>query len=154
MLTRPDGVYYTTSDLASAFNQLPFWEDTKKLTSFVVVAKQYMFEPGFYGLSGLPKFFTRIMTLHFAEMIAKKQAITYTDAVIFEAKTKKDMWKNLDFFFQCLRSSGVKAAPNNYKPFLWTNHFLGHIVSTKQYIQLPKRCKTWIIWRAPKTKEM
>ena len=36
LLTRLDGVYYTTSDMASVHNQVPLSEDTKKLTSFVV----------------------------------------------------------------------------------------------------------------------
>ena len=112
LLTRLDGVYYTTSDLASAYNQVPLSEDIKKLTSFVVGGKQYMFERGFYGLCGLPNFFSRIMTIHFAEMIAKKQDITYIDDVILQAKTKAEMWKNLESYFKCLRSSGLKAAPN------------------------------------------
>ena len=47
LLTKLDGTYYTTSDLASAYNQVPLSEDTKKLTSFVVGGKQYMFERGF-----------------------------------------------------------------------------------------------------------
>ena len=55
LLTRLDGVYYR-SDLASAYNQVPLSEDAKKLTSFVVGGKQYMFERGFYGLCGLPNF--------------------------------------------------------------------------------------------------
>ena len=58
LLTRLDGILYTTSDLASAYNQVPLSEDTKKLTSFVVGAKQYMFERRLYGLCGLPKFFS------------------------------------------------------------------------------------------------
>ena len=47
LLTRLDGVYYTTSDLAPAYNQVPLSEDTKKLTNFFVGGKQYMFERGF-----------------------------------------------------------------------------------------------------------
>ena len=43
LLTRLDGVYYTTSDLASAYHQVPLFADTKKLTSLVVGGKQYMF---------------------------------------------------------------------------------------------------------------
>ena len=100
LLTRLDGVYYTTIDLASAYNQVPLSEDTKELTSFVVVEKQYMFERGFYGLCGLPNLFSRIMTIHFSEMIAKKQAITYIDDVILQAKTKLEMWKNLESYFK------------------------------------------------------
>ena len=45
-------------------------------------------------------------------MVAKNQAITYIDDVIVQAKTKNDMWKNLESFFSCLRSSGLKASPN------------------------------------------
>ena len=100
LLTRLDGVYYTTSDLASAYNQVPLSEDTKKLTSFVVGGKQYMFQRGFYALCGLPNFISRIMTIQFAEIIAKKQAITYIDDVILRAKTKAGMWKNLESYFR------------------------------------------------------
>ena len=60
-------------------------------------------ERGLYGLSSLPNFFSRIMTIHFAEMIAKKQAITYIDDVIFQAKTKAEMWKILEPDFNSLR---------------------------------------------------
>ena len=131
LLNRLDGVYYTTSDLASAYNQVPLSDETKKLTSFVVGGKQYMFERGFYGLCGLPNFFSRIMTIHFAEVISTKQTITYIDDVILQAKTKARMWKNLDFYFRCLRSSGLKAAPNETKLFLRKVQLLGHIVSDK-----------------------
>ena len=93
LLTRLDGVNYTTSDLASAYNQVPFSEDTNILTNFVFGGKQYMFQRGLYGLSGLPKFFSRMMTIQFAETIANKQAITYINDVILQAKTKAEKWK-------------------------------------------------------------
>ena len=50
LLTKLNGVYYTTSDLTSAYNQVPFSEDTKNQTSFAVAGKQYMFEREYYGL--------------------------------------------------------------------------------------------------------
>ena len=131
LLTRLDGVYYTRSDLDSAYNHVLLSEDTKKLTSFVVGGKHYMFERGVYGLCGLPIFFSRIMTIHFAEMIAKKQVITYIDDVILQAKTKAEMWKNLESYFKCLRSSGLKAAPKKTKLFLRKVQFLGHNISDK-----------------------
>ena len=112
ILTRLDVVYYTTTDLASTYNQVPLSKDTKKITSFVVGGKQYMFKRGFSSLCGLPIFFSRILTNHFAEMIAKKQAITYLDDVTLQAKIKAEMWKNLKSCFKCLRSSGLKAARN------------------------------------------
>ena len=138
VLTRLDGVYYTTSDLASAYNQVPLSEDTKKLTSFVVGGKQYMFKRGFYSLCGLPKFFSRIMTIHFAEMIARKQAITYIDDVILQTGTKKDMWKNLESYFQCLRSSGMKTSPNETKHFFEKFNSLDTLFLTKESKQVQR----------------
>ena len=152
LLTRLDGVYYTTSDLASAYNQVPLTEDTKKLTSFIVGGKQYMFERGFYGLCGLPNFFSRIMTIHFAEMIAKKQVITYIDDVILQAKTKQEMWNNLDSYFKCLRSSGLKAAPNKTKLFLRKVQFLGHIVSDKGIQPVAKKVQDLKNLKSPENK--
>ena len=58
LLVRLDVAYYTTTDLASACNQVPLSEDTKKLTSFVVGGKQYVFKLGFFSLCGLPNSFS------------------------------------------------------------------------------------------------
>ena len=63
LLTRLNGNYFTTSDLCSAYNQVPLTEETQQLTSFVIGSKQYTFPCGFYGLCGLPNFFSRIMHL-------------------------------------------------------------------------------------------
>ena len=64
-------------------------------------------------------------------MMTKKQAITYIDDLILQAKNKAEMWKNLESYFKFLRSSGLKAVPNKTKLFLGKIHFLGHIVSCK-----------------------
>ena len=98
-----------------------------------------MFERGFYGLSGLPNFFNRIITIHFAEVIAMKQAITNIDDFILQAKTEKDMWKKLESYFQYLRSSGLKAALNKTKFVLRKVHILGHIVLDKGFQPVAKK---------------
>ena len=154
LLTRLDSVCYTTSDLASAYNQVPLSEDTKKLTSFVVSGKKYMFERAFHGLCGLLNFFSRIMTTHFAKMIAKKQAITYIDDMILQAKTKPEKWKSLETYFKSLRSSGLKAAPNKTKVFLRKVQFLGHIVSDKGIQPVAKKVQDLRNLKSPNTREM
>ena len=98
-----------------------------------------MFERRFYGLCGLPNFFRRDMTIHSAEMIAKKQAITYIGDVIFQAKTKQDMWKILLSCFQGLRSSRLKAARNKTKLFQRKVQFLENIVSDKRIQPVGKK---------------
>ena len=73
LLTRLKANFFTTSDHCSAYNQVPLTEEIKQLVSFVFGPKQYTFERGFYGLCGLPNFFSRIMTIHFAPLIRKKR---------------------------------------------------------------------------------
>ena len=101
------------------------------MSDFGVGGMLYMFERGFYGLCALPNSFSRIMKIHFAETFAKKQAITWFDDVISRVKTKNDKWEKLVSFFQSLRSSRLKAAPNKTKLFLKKVQFLGHLVSDK-----------------------
>ena len=92
------------------------------------------------------------MTIHFAEMIAKKQAITYIDDVILQAKTKKDMWKTLESYFQSLRSSGLKVAPNKTTLFLRRVKFLGHIVSEKGIQPVAKKVQDLKNLKSPENK--
>ena len=40
LLARFNGNYFTTSDLCSAYNQVPLTEETQQLTSFVIGSKQ------------------------------------------------------------------------------------------------------------------
>ena len=111
-----------------------------------------MRERRFYGLCGLPNFFSRIMTIHFVELIAKMQAITYIDDVILQAKTKSEMWKNLESYFNCLKSSGLKAAPNKTKLFLRKVQFLGHIVSDKGIQPFAKKFQDLKDLKSPENK--
>ena len=77
LLTRLDGVYYSASDLASAYNQVLLSKDTKKQTSFVVGGKQYIFEQGFYGLCSLPNFGSRTMTIDLHDISNECQKASY-----------------------------------------------------------------------------
>ena len=85
-------------------------------------------------------------------MIAKKQAITPINDVIFQAKTKKDMRKNLKAYFQCLRSSGLKAAPNKAKLFSRKVQFFGHIVSDKGFEPVAKKVQGLKNLKSPENK--
>ena len=111
-----------------------------------------MFERRFYGLCSLPNFFCRIMTIHYAEIISRKQAIKYIDDVILQAKTKNDMQENLESCFQCLRSSGLKAAPRKTKLFLRKVQFLGHIVCDKGIQPVAKKVQDLNNLKSPENK--
>ena len=85
-------------------------------------------------------------------MIAKKQAITYIDDGILQAKTKEDMSKKLEFYRQCLRSSGLKAAPNKTKLILRKVQFLRHIVPDKRIQPVARNAQDLKILKNPENK--
>ena len=68
------------------------------------------------------------MTIHFAPLIRKKQAITYIDDTIMQAQDKIEMFEIIDKYHELLRISGLKAQPEKTKFFLRKVKFLGHVV--------------------------
>ena len=88
IMTRVNRRFFSVSDLSCAYHQVPPSYETQKLTSFIISGRQYTFTRGFYGLFGLPNFFSRLMTIHFDPLIRKKQAITYIDDTIMQTQTR------------------------------------------------------------------
>ena len=138
LLTRLNGNYFTTRDLCSAYNQVPLTKETQQLTSFVIGSKQYTFQLGFYGLCGLPNFFSRIMTILFAPLKKSGQAITYIDDTIMQAQTAEEMYSIIKKYHLLLRKAGLKAQPEETQLFLLKVQFLGHVVG-KDGIQPVKK---------------
>ena len=58
IMTRVNGKVFSVSDLSCAYHQVPLSPETQKLTSFIIGGKQYNYTRGFYGLCGLPNFFS------------------------------------------------------------------------------------------------
>ena len=79
ILTQVNGKIVSVSDLSCAYHQVPLCAETQELSSVMIGGKQYIYTRGFYGVCGLPNFFSRLMTIHFDPLIKKKQAITYID---------------------------------------------------------------------------
>ena len=76
IMTIVNGKIFSVCDLSRAYHQVPLSPKTQKLTSFIIGGRQYTYIRGFYGLFGLPNFFSRLMTIHFDPFIKKKQAIS------------------------------------------------------------------------------
>ena len=92
IMTRVKGKFFSVSDLSCAYHQVPLSPETQKLTSFIIGGRQYTYTRGFYGLCGLPNFFSRLMTIHFEPLIKKKHAITYIDDTIMQSQNKGKMF--------------------------------------------------------------
>ena len=110
--TRVNGKVFKVSDLSCAYHQVPLSPETQKLTSFIIGGKQYTYTRRFYGLCGLPNFFSRPMTIHFDPLIKKKQAITYIDDTILQSQNKNEMFTAVNEYHKLLRKTGLKTAPD------------------------------------------
>ena len=73
--TRVNGKIFSVSDSSCSYHQVPPSPETQKLTSCIIGGRQYTYTRGFYGLYGLPNFFSRLMEIHFDPFIKKNQAI-------------------------------------------------------------------------------
>ena len=76
-LARANKKYNSAFDLMYAYAHTPLDEDTIKLTSFSSGDKLFAFIRGFYGLKGLPNFFTKQMSTFFKTLIEQGFALVY-----------------------------------------------------------------------------
>ena len=108
IMTRVNGKFLSVSHLSCADHQVHLGLESQKLTSFIIGGRQYTFTRGFYGLCGLPNFFSQLMTIHFDPLIRKKQAITYIDDTIVQSQTKSEMFTIINEYQTLLRKAGLK----------------------------------------------
>ena len=152
IMTRVNGKFFSVSDLSCAYHQVPLSSETQKLTSFIIGGRQYTFTRGFYGLCGLPNFFSRLMTIHFDPLIRKKQAITYIDDTIMQSQTRGEMFTIINEYHTLLWKAGLKAAPDKTFFFLKKVKFLGHVISPDGIQPIVKRVDALRNLKSPQSK--
>ena len=94
-LARANKKYKSAIDLMYAYAHAPLDEDTIKLTSFSSSDKLFAFIRGFYGLKGLPNFFTKQMSSFFKTPIEQGFALVYIDDILFLSDSKEHMFQLL-----------------------------------------------------------
>ena len=155
ILTRVKGKVFSVSDLSCAYHQVPLSSETQKLTSLIIGGKQYTYTRGFYGLCGLPNFFSRRMTIHLEPLIRKKQAITYIVHIIMQSQNKNEMFTVVNEYHTLhtlLRKAGLKADPDKTFFFPKKVKFLGHVISPEGIQPIAKRVKDLKNLKSPESK--
>ena len=135
IMTRINGKYSTASDLPCAYNQVPQSPETQNMANFVMRGEQYTYHVGFYGLCGLPHWFSRMMTINFNHLIRNKSVITHIDDCLLQSQTKAELFTIIHDYHQLLCKGNLKAAPDETHFFCRKIKFLGHVIS-EQGIQL------------------
>ena len=102
--------------LISQDYRLSFDEETIKLTSFSSGDKLFTFLRGFYGLKGLPNFFTKQMSSFFETLIEQGFALVYIDDIYSYQILKNTCFNLLNNYILLAQKKNFKLAPE--KSFL------------------------------------
>ena len=93
---RANKKYKSAIDLMYAYAHSPLDEDTIKLTGFSSGDKVFAFIRGFYGLKGLPNFFTKQMPTFFKTLIEQGFALVYIDGILLLFDSKEHMFQLIE----------------------------------------------------------
>ena len=86
----------------------PLDEETLKITSFSSGDKLFVFIRGFYGLKGLPNFFTKQMSTFFKTLFEQGFALVFIDDILLLLNSKEHM-------FQLIKQQHIISTKNNLK---------------------------------------
>ena len=125
-LARANKKYKSAIDLMYAYAHTPLDEDTIKLTSFSSGDKLFAFIRGFYGLKGLPNFFTKQMSTFFKTLIEQGFALVYIDDILLLSDSKEHMFQLIEQLHINSTKNNLKLAPEKSFFMLLKVKFLGH----------------------------
>ena len=123
---RANKKYKSTIDLMYAYAHTPLDEETIKLTGFSSGDKLYAFILGFYGLIGLPTFFTKQMSTFFRSLTDKRSALVYFDDILLLADEKQEIFEIIKELHKIATKENLKLAPEKSFYMLLKIKFLGH----------------------------
>ena len=125
-LARANNKYKSAIELMYTIAHTPLDEETIKLTSFSFGDKLFAFIRGFYGLKGLPNFFTKQMSTFFETPIEQGFALVHIDDFILFLNSKEHMFQHIEQLPNISTKDNLKLAPEKSFFMLLKVKFLGH----------------------------
>ena len=104
----------------------PLDQDTIKLTSFSSRDKLFAFIRGFYGVKGLPNFFTKQTSTFFKTPIEQGFALVYIDDILLLSDSKEHIFQLIEQLNILSTKNNLKLAPEKSLFMLPKVKFLGH----------------------------
>ena len=108
-----------------AYAHTPLDEETIKLTSFSSGDKLFAFIRSFYGLKGLPNFFTKQMSTFFKTLIEQRSALVYIDDILLLSNSKEQIFPLIEQLQIISTKNILKLAPEKSFFKLLKVKFLG-----------------------------
>ena len=114
-----------------AYAHVPLDGETSRLVSFSSGVRLYSFTRGFYGLKGLPNFFTKQMYTYFQKLIDQGFALVYIDDILLLSHTTSHMIEIIEQLHQICLENNLKMAPEKSFYALLTVKFLSHEIGNQ-----------------------
>ena len=153
-MARANKKYKSTIDLMYAYAHTPLDEETIKITGFSSGDNLYTFIRGFYGLKGLPIFFTKQMSTFFRSLIDKRSALVYIDDILLLADEKQETFELIKELHKIATKENLNFAPEKSFYMLPKVKFLGHEIGNNTIKPIPSKCEAIKKYQHQKIKKM
>ena len=152
-LARANKKYKSAIDLMYAYAHVPLDEETINLTGFSSGDKLFAFIRGFYGLKGLPNFFTKQMSKFFQPLIEQGYALVYIDDILLLSDHKLHMLELIEELHKISTKNNIKLAPEKSFYMLQKVKFLGHEIGNNTIKPIHSKIEAIKNIPSPRTKQ-
>ncbi|KAK3709629.1 hypothetical protein QZH41_010093, partial [Actinostola sp. cb2023] len=142
--------YFSTIDLASAYNQVEVDPRDRHKTAFTTPMGLYEFNRMPFGLQNAPATFQRLMQGVFREDLLQKLMVYLDDIIVFSPTIEEHLIR-LKVVFRKLSEHGLKIEPTKCQFFGNEVTYLGHVVSADGVSTDPEKTKAVKEWPVPVT---
>ena len=134
-----------------SYAHTPLDEETIDFTGFLSGDKLYAFIRRFYGLKGLPNFFTKQMSTFVQSLIDKRSALVYIDDILLLADEKQEMFELIKELHKIAIKENLKLEPEKSFYMFPKVNFLGDEIGNTTIKPIPSKIEA--IKRIPSPKE-
>ena len=142
--------YFSTLDLASAYNQVELHPEDRHKTAFTTPMGLFEYNRMPFGLCNAPATFQRLMQNIFREDLLQTLLVYLDDIIVFGGSMEEHL-KRLENVFLKLRRHGLKIEAAKCKFFQSQVSYLGHIVSAEGVSSDRAKPEAVAKWPTPRT---
>ena len=142
--------YFSTIDLASAYNQVEVAHQDRHKTAFTTPMGLFEYNRMPFGLQNAPATFQRLMQGVFHEDILQTMMVYLDDIIVFSSTIEEHL-ERLERVLRKLQQHGLKIEPSKCQLFQDQVSYLGHVVTADGVATDPEKTKVVREWPIPTT---
>lgn len=142
--------YFSTMDLASAYNQVEVNPADRHKTAFTTPFGLFEYNRMPFGLAGAPGLFQKLMQTVFRDEVLQILIVYLDDIIVFSQDIPEHL-RRLEIVLKKLREHGLKLEPKKCQFFCPKVNYLGHVVSADGVATDPDKTEVVKNWPKPRT---